>query len=111
MDHERPTPFRLEMEEHRLGSKEASLVGKKPRLAGKAGRLGSTLAGPVEVLVKIRCPECGRIQVVDMNDWQTTQSLWLVGDHWTRGGYPYTCVNGHPSVEMVLDRDLGEKET
>lgn len=85
------------------------LVGKKQRLVGKEARLGSRPERPIEVTMKIACPVCGRTQIVDLQDWQTSRSWWLFGELWIKGGAPYTCVNDHPSVEMVPARDLEKK--
>ena len=70
--------------------------------------MGSCIDGSIQTQVKITCPACGRIQVVDLQDWQTSQSWWLVGDRWAKGGPAYTCVNGHPSIEMVPAWEMGD---
>lgn len=52
--------------------------------------------------VEIKCPICGRLQVVDLYAWQINQTPYYLGipGVWMRG-HPYTCGGDHPYAEMV----------
>ncbi len=50
--------------------------------------------------VEIKCPRCGRIQIVDLYFWQVNQSWWKTGIFWQKM-HPFTCENHRYSVEMV----------
>ena len=55
-----------------------------------------------DIPVEIKCPICGRLQVVDLYAWQMNQALWYSGipGLWLPV-HPYTCGGDHPSADMV----------
>lgn len=59
--------------------------------------------------VEIKCPVCGRIQVVDLYFWQVNQSWWRTGHLWQKM-HPLTCGSDHPSAEMVPAWEDGDDD-